>query len=167
MEATSTPTSSHPSLMPVKDENFLSIACQGPLLRTTEMVDDRLQITLVKDQHLDNFVVRMIEVKDIKVKSNSDLLFSFIWYRNNNSFLIEVIARVSPCLSSTMVNKISSGHQCYPIRRENSYRTHGTKLKSEIWSEETEMSILNWTLNTIQLKLIIYEGILFWTTFHS
>ena len=64
--------------MPVKDENFLSIACQGPLLRTTEMVDDRLQITLVKDQHLDNFVVRMIEVKDIKVKSNSDLLFSFI-----------------------------------------------------------------------------------------
>ncbi|XP_046900332.1 tyrosine-protein phosphatase non-receptor type 13 isoform X2 [Hypomesus transpacificus] len=33
--------------------------------RTAEMVDDRLQITLVKDQHLDNFVIRLIEVKDI------------------------------------------------------------------------------------------------------
>lgn len=31
-----------------------------------EMVDDRLQITLVKDQHLDNFVIRLIEVKDIQ-----------------------------------------------------------------------------------------------------
>ncbi|XP_031433720.1 tyrosine-protein phosphatase non-receptor type 13 isoform X3 [Clupea harengus] len=34
--------------------------------RTAEMVDDRLQITLVKDQHLDNFVIRLIEVKDIQ-----------------------------------------------------------------------------------------------------
>ncbi|XP_073680559.1 tyrosine-protein phosphatase non-receptor type 13 isoform X2 [Garra rufa] len=91
--------------MPVKDENFLYIACQGPLPttlgdfwqmvweqksnviammtqeveggkvkcqrywpdtpRSPEMVDDRLQITLVKDQHLDNFVIRLIEVKDI------------------------------------------------------------------------------------------------------
>ncbi|XP_041914622.1 tyrosine-protein phosphatase non-receptor type 13 isoform X6 [Alosa sapidissima] len=90
--------------MPVKDECFLYIACQGPLPttlgdfwqmvweqksnviammtqeveggkvkcqrywpdtpRTAEMVDDRLQITLVKDQHLDNFVIRLIEVKD-------------------------------------------------------------------------------------------------------
>ncbi len=93
--------------MPVKDENFLYIACQGPLPttlgdfwqmvweqksnviammtqeveggkvkcqrywpdtpRSPEMVDDRLQITLVKDQHLDNFVIRLIEVKDIQV----------------------------------------------------------------------------------------------------
>ncbi|KAL0163195.1 hypothetical protein M9458_042591, partial [Cirrhinus mrigala] len=92
--------------MPVKDENFLYIACQGPLPttlgdfwqmvweqksnviammtqeveggkvkcqrywpdtpRSPEMVDDRLQITLVKDQHLDNFVIRLIEVKDIQ-----------------------------------------------------------------------------------------------------
>ncbi|KAI4881467.1 hypothetical protein NFI96_012213 [Prochilodus magdalenae] len=92
--------------MPVKDENFLYIACQGPLPttlgdfwqmvweqksnviammtqeveggkikcqrywpdtpRTAEMVDERLQITLVKDQHLDNFVIRLIEVKDIQ-----------------------------------------------------------------------------------------------------
>ncbi|XP_077050301.1 tyrosine-protein phosphatase non-receptor type 13 isoform X5 [Siphateles boraxobius] len=92
--------------MPVKDEKFLYIACQGPLPttlgdfwqmvweqksnviammtqeveggkvkcqrywpdtpRSPEMVDDRLQITLVKDQHLDNFVIRLIEVKDIQ-----------------------------------------------------------------------------------------------------
>ncbi|KAM4634950.1 tyrosine-protein phosphatase non-receptor type 13 isoform 3-T4 [Polymixia lowei] len=92
--------------MPVKDENFLYIACQGPLPttlgdfwqmvweqksnviammtqeveggkvkcqrywpdtpRTAEMVDDRLQITLVKDQYLDNFVIRVIEVKDVQ-----------------------------------------------------------------------------------------------------
>ncbi|KAF7670466.1 hypothetical protein LDENG_00124820 [Lucifuga dentata] len=92
--------------MPVKDENFLYIACQGPLPTTlgdfwqmvweqksnviammtqeveggkvkcqrywpdtprmAEMVDDRLQITLVKDQHLDNFVIRLIEVKDVQ-----------------------------------------------------------------------------------------------------
>uniref|UniRef100_A0AAY4EZV9 Protein tyrosine phosphatase non-receptor type 13 n=1 Tax=Denticeps clupeoides TaxID=299321 RepID=A0AAY4EZV9_9TELE len=93
--------------MPVKDEVFKYIACQGPLPttlgdfwqmvweqksnviammtqeveggkvkcqrywpdrpRTAEMVDNRLQITLVKDQHLDNFVIRLIEVKDIQV----------------------------------------------------------------------------------------------------
>ncbi|XP_051536746.1 tyrosine-protein phosphatase non-receptor type 13-like isoform X3 [Myxocyprinus asiaticus] len=92
--------------MPVKDEDFMYIACQGPLPttlgdfwqmvweqksnviammtqeveggkvkcqrywpdtpRSPEMVDDRLQITLVKDQHLDNFVIRLIEVKDIQ-----------------------------------------------------------------------------------------------------
>ncbi|XP_043952121.1 tyrosine-protein phosphatase non-receptor type 13 [Gambusia affinis] len=34
--------------------------------RTAEMVDDRLQITLVKDQHLDHFVIRLIEVKDVQ-----------------------------------------------------------------------------------------------------
>ncbi|KAM9734915.1 tyrosine-protein phosphatase non-receptor type 13 isoform 2-T2 [Menidia menidia] len=34
--------------------------------RTAEMVDDRLQITLIKDQHLDNFVIRVIEVKDVQ-----------------------------------------------------------------------------------------------------
>uniref|UniRef100_A0AAZ3R5Z5 Tyrosine-protein phosphatase non-receptor type 20 n=1 Tax=Oncorhynchus tshawytscha TaxID=74940 RepID=A0AAZ3R5Z5_ONCTS len=94
--------------MPVKDENFMFIACQGPLPttlgdfwqmiweqksnviammtqeveggkvkcqrywpdtpRTAEMVDERLQITLVKDQHLDNFVIRFIEVKDIQTE---------------------------------------------------------------------------------------------------
>lgn len=94
--------------MPVKDENFLYIACQGPLPttlgdfwqmvweqksnviammtqeveggkvkcqrywpdtpRSSEMVDDRLQVTLVKDQHLDNFVIRLIELKDIQVR---------------------------------------------------------------------------------------------------
>lgn len=93
--------------MPVKDENFLYIACQGPLPttlgdfwqmvweqksdviammtqeveagkvkcqrywpdtpRTAEMVDDRLQITVIKDQHLDHFIIRLIEVKDIQV----------------------------------------------------------------------------------------------------
>ncbi|XP_067429604.1 tyrosine-protein phosphatase non-receptor type 13 isoform X4 [Thunnus thynnus] len=92
--------------MPVKDENFMYIACQGPLPttlgdfwqmvweqksnviammtqeveggkvkcqrywpdtpKTAEMVDDRLQITLIKDQYLDNFVIRLIEVKDIQ-----------------------------------------------------------------------------------------------------
>ncbi|KAM9306684.1 tyrosine-protein phosphatase non-receptor type 13 isoform 2-T2 [Pholidichthys leucotaenia] len=90
--------------MPVKDEDFVYIACQGPLPTTmgdfwqmvweqkstviammtqeveagkikcqrywpdskgtAEMVDDRLQITLVKDQHLDNFIIRLIQVKD-------------------------------------------------------------------------------------------------------
>lgn len=93
--------------MPVKDENFMYIACQGPLPTTlgdfwqmvweqksnviammtqeveggkvkcqrywpdtanaAEMVDDRLQIMLIKDQYLDNFVIRLIEVKDVLV----------------------------------------------------------------------------------------------------
>ncbi|XP_051959846.1 tyrosine-protein phosphatase non-receptor type 13 isoform X2 [Xyrauchen texanus] len=92
--------------MPVKEEDFMYIACQGPLPTTLgdfwqmvweqksnviammtqeveggkvkcqrywpdtphspEMVNDHLQITLVKDQHLDNFVIRLIEVKDIQ-----------------------------------------------------------------------------------------------------
>lgn len=92
--------------MSVKDEDFLYIACQGPLPttlgdfwqmvweqksnviammtqeveggkvkcqrywpetpNTAEMVDDHLQITLIKDQHLDNFVIRLIEVKDVQ-----------------------------------------------------------------------------------------------------
>ncbi|XP_068429722.1 tyrosine-protein phosphatase non-receptor type 13 isoform X3 [Clinocottus analis] len=92
--------------MSVKDENYIYIACQGPLPttlgdfwqmvweqksnviammtqeveggkvkcqrywpdtpRTAEMVDDRLQITLIKDQYLDNFVIRLIEVKDVQ-----------------------------------------------------------------------------------------------------
>uniref|UniRef100_A0A8C2WGZ8 Protein tyrosine phosphatase non-receptor type 13 n=1 Tax=Cyclopterus lumpus TaxID=8103 RepID=A0A8C2WGZ8_CYCLU len=94
--------------MSVKDENYMYIACQGPLPttlgdfwqmvweqksnviammtqeveggkvkcqrywpdtpRTAEMVDDRLQITLIKDQYLDNFVIRLIEVKDVQVR---------------------------------------------------------------------------------------------------
>lgn len=41
--------------------------------RTAEMVDDRLQITLLKDQHLDNFVIRLIEVKDVHVSVRSVL----------------------------------------------------------------------------------------------
>uniref|UniRef100_A0A3B1K0T1 Protein tyrosine phosphatase non-receptor type 18 n=1 Tax=Astyanax mexicanus TaxID=7994 RepID=A0A3B1K0T1_ASTMX len=80
--------------MLVKDESFHYIACQGPLpttlgdfwqmvweqksnvicqrywpdaSHTAEMVGERLQITLVKDQHLENFVIRLIEVKDIQV----------------------------------------------------------------------------------------------------
>uniref|UniRef100_W5KW42 Tyrosine-protein phosphatase non-receptor type 13 n=1 Tax=Astyanax mexicanus TaxID=7994 RepID=W5KW42_ASTMX len=79
--------------MLVKDESFHYIACQGPLpttlgdfwqmvweqksnvicqrywpdaSHTAEMVGERLQITLVKDQHLENFVIRLIEVKDIQ-----------------------------------------------------------------------------------------------------
>ncbi|XP_031716160.1 tyrosine-protein phosphatase non-receptor type 13 isoform X2 [Anarrhichthys ocellatus] len=92
--------------MSVKDENYMYIACQGPLPttlgdfwqmvweqksnviammtqeveggkvkcqrywpdtpRTAEMVDERLQITLLKDQFLDNFVIRLIEVKDVQ-----------------------------------------------------------------------------------------------------
>ncbi|XP_037548200.1 tyrosine-protein phosphatase non-receptor type 13 [Nematolebias whitei] len=96
--------------MPVKDENFLYIACQGPLPttladfwqmvweqksdviammtqeveagkvkcqrywpdtpRSAEMVDDRLQITLIKDQHLDHFIIRLIEVKDIQTNES-------------------------------------------------------------------------------------------------
>lgn len=100
--------------MSVKDENYVYIACQGPLPttlcdfwqmvleqksnviammtreveggkvkcqrywpdtpRTAEMVDDRLQITLIKDQYLDNFVIRVIEVKDVQVSLYSDLM---------------------------------------------------------------------------------------------
>uniref|UniRef100_A0A8C4SNZ8 Tyrosine-protein phosphatase non-receptor type 13 n=1 Tax=Erpetoichthys calabaricus TaxID=27687 RepID=A0A8C4SNZ8_ERPCA len=92
--------------MPVKDVEFVYIACQGPLpntladfwqmvweqksnviammtqevesgkvkcqrywpdtCRTAAMVDDRLQIMLLKDQHLDNFVIRLIEVKNVQ-----------------------------------------------------------------------------------------------------
>lgn len=37
--------------------------------RTAEMVDDRFQITLVKDQHLDHFIIRLIEVKDVRVST--------------------------------------------------------------------------------------------------
>lgn len=40
--------------------------------RTAEMVDDRLQITLIKDQYLDNFVIRLIEVKDVQVSLYAD-----------------------------------------------------------------------------------------------
>ena len=98
--------------MSVKDENFMYIACQGPLPttlgdfwqmvweqksnviammtqeveggkvkcqrywpdtpKTAEMVDDRLQITLIKDQYLDNFVIRLIEVKDVQVNLIKD-----------------------------------------------------------------------------------------------
>uniref|UniRef100_A0A4W5QLG3 Tyrosine-protein phosphatase domain-containing protein n=1 Tax=Hucho hucho TaxID=62062 RepID=A0A4W5QLG3_9TELE len=94
--------------MPVKDENFMYIACQGPLPstlgdfwqmvweqkskviammtqeveggkvkcqrywpdthRTADMVGERLQITLVKDQHLDNIVISLIKVKYIQVR---------------------------------------------------------------------------------------------------
>ncbi|XP_049594937.1 tyrosine-protein phosphatase non-receptor type 13 isoform X5 [Syngnathus scovelli] len=32
---------------------------------TTEMVDQRLQVKLVKDQYLDHFVIRLVEVKDV------------------------------------------------------------------------------------------------------
>lgn len=100
--------------MPVKDENYMYIACQGPLPTTlsdfwqmvleqksnviammtreveggkvkcqrywpdtpmtAEMVDDRLQIMLIKDQFLDNFGIRLIEVKDIQVGSDTDFL---------------------------------------------------------------------------------------------
>ncbi|XP_017263263.1 tyrosine-protein phosphatase non-receptor type 13 isoform X2 [Kryptolebias marmoratus] len=96
--------------MPVKEENFLYVACQGPLPttlgdfwqmvweqksdviammtqeveggkvkcqrywpdtpRTAEMVDDRLQITVIKDQHLDHFIIRLIEVKDVQTNES-------------------------------------------------------------------------------------------------
>ncbi|XP_011602895.2 tyrosine-protein phosphatase non-receptor type 13 isoform X2 [Takifugu rubripes] len=96
--------------MPVKDEDYMYIACQGPLPTTlsdfwqmvleqksnviammtreveggkvkcqrywpdtpmtAEMVDDRLQITLIKDQYLDNFGIRLIEVKDIQTSES-------------------------------------------------------------------------------------------------
>ncbi|XP_013861930.1 tyrosine-protein phosphatase non-receptor type 13 isoform X2 [Austrofundulus limnaeus] len=96
--------------MPVKDENFLYIACQGPLPttlgdfwqmvweqksdviammtqeveggkvkcqrywpdtpQTAEMVDTRLQITVVKDQHLEHFIIRLIEVKDVQTNES-------------------------------------------------------------------------------------------------
>lgn len=102
--------------MHVKDEDFLYIACQGPLPttmgdfwqmvweqksnviammtqeveggkvkcqrywpdtpRTAEMVDDRLQLTLIKDQYLDNFVIRLFEVKDVQVDLFIDYSFS-------------------------------------------------------------------------------------------
>ena len=38
---------------------------------TAEMVDERLQVALVKDQHLENFVIRFIEVKDMQVRSRT------------------------------------------------------------------------------------------------
>lgn len=100
--------------MSVKDEEYMYIACQGPLPttlsdfwqmvleqksnviammtreveggkvkcqrywpdtpRSAEMVDHRLQITLINDQYLDNFVVRLIEVKDIQVSLHSNFM---------------------------------------------------------------------------------------------
>lgn len=105
--------------MSVKDENYMYIACQGPLpttlsdfwqmvleqksnviammtreveggkvkcqrywpdtLMTAEMVDDRLQITLIKDQFLENFGIRLIEVKDIQVGSYTNSMLVFLW----------------------------------------------------------------------------------------
>lgn len=102
--------------MPVKDESFMYIACQGPLPttladfwqmvweqksnviammtqeveggkvkcqrywpdtpRTAEMVGDRLQLTLLQDQYLDHFVIRLFEVKDVQVGSCMDLTCS-------------------------------------------------------------------------------------------
>lgn len=104
--------------MSVKDENYMYIACQGPLpttlsdfwqmvleqksnviammtqeveggkvkcqrywpdtAMTAEMVDDRLQITLIKDQFLENFGIRQIEVKDIQVGSYTDFMLVFL-----------------------------------------------------------------------------------------
>lgn len=104
--------------MSVKDENYMYIACQGPLPTTlsdfwqmvleqksnviammtreveggkvkcqrywpdtpmtAEMVDDRLQITLMKDQFLENFGIRLIEVKDIQVCANSNFMLIFL-----------------------------------------------------------------------------------------
>ncbi|MBN3278013.1 PTN13 phosphatase, partial [Polyodon spathula] len=92
--------------MLVKDEEFVYIACQGPLPntladfwqmvweqksnviammtqeveggkvkcqrywpdtpRTAAMVDNRLQLTLLKHQHLGNFILRLIELKDVQ-----------------------------------------------------------------------------------------------------
>ncbi|XP_066502653.1 tyrosine-protein phosphatase non-receptor type 13 [Hoplias malabaricus] len=37
--------------------------------RAAEMVNDRLQVTLVKDQHLDNFIIRLFEVKDVQTNA--------------------------------------------------------------------------------------------------
>lgn len=105
--------------MSVKDENYVYIACQGPLPTTlsdfwqmvleqksnviammtreveggkvkcqrywpdtpmtAEMVDDRLQITLIKDQFLENFGIRLIEVKDIQVGSYTNLMLLILW----------------------------------------------------------------------------------------
>ena len=45
---------------------------------TAEMVDDRLQITLMKDQFLENFGIRLIEVKDIQVCANSNFMLIFL-----------------------------------------------------------------------------------------
>lgn len=104
--------------MSVKDENYMYIACQGPLPTTLsdfwqmvleqksnviammtreveggkvkcqrywpdtpmmpEMVDDRLQITLIKDQFLENFGIRLIEVKDIQVGPNTNFTLIFL-----------------------------------------------------------------------------------------
>lgn len=104
--------------MSVKDENYMYIACQGPLpttlsdfwqmvleqksnviammtreveggkvkcqrywpdtLMTAEMVDDRLQITLIKEQFLENFGIRLIEVKDIQVGSYTNSMLVFL-----------------------------------------------------------------------------------------
>uniref|UniRef100_A0A8C5G9A8 Protein tyrosine phosphatase non-receptor type 13 n=1 Tax=Gouania willdenowi TaxID=441366 RepID=A0A8C5G9A8_GOUWI len=115
--------------MPVKDEDFMYIACQGPLPttlrdfwqmvweqksnviammtqeveagkvkcqrywpdtpRTAEMVDERLQIMLIQDQNLDNFVIRLIELvthlnytgwPDHGTPSQPEQLLTFISY---------------------------------------------------------------------------------------
>lgn len=43
-----------------------------------EMVDDRLQITLIKDQFLENFGIRLIAVKDIQVGSHTNFTLALL-----------------------------------------------------------------------------------------
>ncbi|KAG9266199.1 tyrosine-protein phosphatase non-receptor type 13-like, partial [Astyanax mexicanus] len=61
------------NIMLVKDESFHYIACQGPLPTTLgdfwQMVWEQKSnvIAMMTQEHLENFVIRLIEVKDIQV----------------------------------------------------------------------------------------------------
>lgn len=146
--------------MPVKDENFMYIACQGPLPttlgdfwqmvweqksnviammtqeveggkvkcqrywpdtpRTAEMVDDRLQIMLIKDQYLDNFVIRLIEVKDVQVSPCLDINFSF----SCNKFNFDTLLIITLSLQTNEIQRVT--HLNY-----TGWPDHGTPSQPE------------------------------------
>ncbi|TRY98648.1 hypothetical protein DNTS_005895 [Danionella cerebrum] len=108
--------------MPVKTEDFLYIACQGPLPTTqgdfwqmvweqrsnvvammtqeveggkvkcqrywpeapgsSEMVDKRLRVTLVKQQQLENFIIRLIQLQDTQVNTRAPALLYQVTHLN-------------------------------------------------------------------------------------
>lgn len=96
--------------------------------RTAEMVDDRLQITLVKDQHLDNFVIRLIEVKDIQVMIYILTFFLFLKMIKSylkGSLIVDIlICNLSICAQTNETQQVT--HLNY-----TGWPDHGTPTQPE------------------------------------
>lgn len=150
--------------MSVKDENYMYIACQGPLPTTlsdfwqmvleqksnviammtreveggkvkcqrywpdtpmtAEMVDDRLQITLIKDQFLENFGIRLIEVKDIQVGSYTNFMLIFLWLLMLNDTV------TTTSTSSDQCNSTCYSSELHGVARPRN--THATRAPADL-----------------------------------